>query len=151
VTHVATQFQPGDRITFTAYYRDQLDSQPSLYRIIAPDGTIYSQWSHSNPQPFYTLSYWWWAYDFPVGVMTGTWRFEVQFNGRTYDHAFFVGQPSTATATPTMTPSATPSPTGTVDPPATPTTTPSPQPTATRALVMDRLNFIPAVLGSEGE
>jgi murein DD-endopeptidase MepM/ murein hydrolase activator NlpD len=132
----STQFQPGDRITFTAFYRDQLDSQPSLYRILAPDGTIYAQWAHSNPQPHYNLSYWWWAYDFPLSVMTGTWRFEVAFDGLIYSHAFNVGAPSTAT------PTATPSPTGA----ATATATSAPAPTVTRSPAMNQLNFIPAVL-----
>lgn len=130
----ATQFQPGDRITFTAYYRDQVDSKGSLYRIIAPNGTIYAQWSHKIPKPHYNLSYWWWAYEFPVGVMTGTWRFEVEFNGATYSHTFYVGAASTAT------PSRTPTPTATHPPAATPS------PTATRARSLERDTYIPALV-----
>jgi len=109
VTHEATQFQPGDRITFTTFYHDQLNSLPSLYRIVAPNGTVYAQWSHSSSQPHMPLSYWYWAYTFPPTVQTGTWRFEVTFNGRTDAHAFTIGQPSTPSATPTITPTPTPS------------------------------------------
>jgi murein DD-endopeptidase MepM/ murein hydrolase activator NlpD len=120
VTHESTQFQPGDRIIFTTFYHDQLSSLPSLYRIVAPNGTVYAQWSHSSSTAHMPLSYWYWAYNFPTTVQTGTWRFEVTFNGRTYAHAFTVGQPSTPTLTPI--PSATP----TITPTPTPSTTPTP-------------------------
>jgi murein DD-endopeptidase MepM/ murein hydrolase activator NlpD len=120
VTHESTQFQPGDRIIFTTFYHDQLSSLPSLYRIVAPNGTVYAQWSHSSSTAHMPLSYWYWAYNFPTTVQTGTWRFEVTFNDRTYAHAFTVGQPSTPTLTPI--PSATP----TITPTPTPSTTPTP-------------------------
>lgn len=42
--------------------------------------------------------------------MTGTWRFEVEFNGRTYSHTFYVGEPATPTPTPIPTATATPFP-----------------------------------------
>jgi len=100
----ADQFQPGERVYFTAYYRDQLNSQPALYRVVAPDGAVYAQWSHAGPKAHYTLSYWYWAYDFPASAPTGTWRFDVTFNGRTTSHAFVIGQPSTPTPSATVTP-----------------------------------------------
>ena len=136
VPHEATQFQPGDRIYFTTFYRDQLDSLPSLYRIVAPNGTVYAQWSHSSTQPHMPLSYWHWAYTFPTTVQTGTWRFEVSFNGRTYAHAFTLGQPSTPTLTPT--------------PSATPTITPTPTPTVTSTpwLPTDFV-FVPAAVAGD--
>lgn len=148
VTNEATQFQPGNEITFTAYYRDQLNTRPSTYRIIAPDGSVAAEWNHTIPVASYALSYWWWSYDFPAGTMTGAWRFEVDFNGQTYRHAFTIGEPETptpaASATPTVTPS--PTPTGTLVPAtATPSATPSPEPTSTREPSGRKL-YIPAVL-----
>lgn len=117
IPNEATQFQPGNSITFTAYYRDQLSSQPGLYRIIAPDGSIFASWTHSSPQPHYNLSYWWWTYSLPLSAKTGTWRFEVTFNGLTASHTFNVGAPSTATPSPTPSPTAAPpTPTATSDP-----------------------------------
>ena len=136
ITHEATQFQPGDRITFTTFYHDQLNSLPSLYRIVAPNGTVYAQWSHSSSQPHSPLSYWYWAYNFPTTAQTGTWRFEVTFNGRTDAHAFTLGQPSTPTPTPT--PSATP----TITPTPTPSITPTPW------LPTDFV-FVPAIVTSD--
>lgn len=109
ITNEAVQFQPGDRITFTAFLRDQVDTLPALYRIVAPDGAVFAQWEQRAAKPHYTLSYWWWSYDFPAGVKTGTWRFEATFNGRSYAHEFFVGQPSTpdgAATTPAAPPAA---------------------------------------------
>lgn len=94
VSNEATQFQPGDRVTFTAFFRDQLASLPAQYRIIAPDGTIFAQWEQKVAKAHYTLSWWWWSYDLPAGAKRGTWRFEVTFNGRNYAHEFLVGQPS---------------------------------------------------------
>lgn len=131
LTFETQQFQPGDSITFSTYYRDQLSTQTSLYRLRAPDGSIYAQWSHNSPAA-YSLSYWWWTYHFPMGVPTGTWRFEVEFEEQTASHVFYLGAPSTetptATATLTATPTATPSPSATAT--ATITGTP-PTPTAT--------------------
>ena len=130
-TNEATQFQPGDRITFTTYYRDQQDSRPSLYRIVAPNGSVYAQWNHTIPRPHYALSYWWWAFDFPTTVQPGTWRFEVEFDGRVYRHAFTISRPSTPT----------PTPTATTSPPPTATPTPTATPFAPTSW-----NFVPAVL-----
>jgi murein DD-endopeptidase MepM/ murein hydrolase activator NlpD len=131
VTNEASQFQPGDAITFTTYYRDQLSSQPSTYRIKDPSGLIYASWTHSSPQPHYELSYWWWTYNFPASVKSGTWQFEVTFNGLTTTRTFIIGQPSTATPSPTVTPTAAPpTPTATSDPNA-------------------EKSFVPAVLGNQ--
>jgi murein DD-endopeptidase MepM/ murein hydrolase activator NlpD len=126
VSHEANQFQPGDRITFTAFYRDQLSSLPSLYRIVDPYGRVYAQWSHISNQPHYALSYWYWAYNFPTSVPTGTWRFQATFNGRDYSHTFVIGQPSTSTPMPTATPS----------------------PTATRPWLPDEFIFVPGAMGN---
>ncbi|MBX7250906.1 MAG: peptidoglycan DD-metalloendopeptidase family protein [Candidatus Promineofilum sp.] len=103
IPHEAALFQPGDRVTFTAYYRDQLDSLPSIYRILTPNGAVFAQWTHSSTRPHSALSYWYWAYVIPATAPTGTWRFEVDFNGRAYSHAFVVGAPSTPTPTATPT------------------------------------------------
>lgn len=113
VTNQQTQFQPGDRITFSAYFRDQLNTQPAAFRIVAPDGRPFVEWTTVSKRAHYALSYWWWTYEFPADVMTGTWRFESTFNGRAYSHTFYIGTPSTPTpVTPVPTPGATPVTTG---------------------------------------
>ncbi|NJN54673.1 MAG: M23 family metallopeptidase [Anaerolineae bacterium] len=59
----ASQFNPGDTIYFTTYYRDQLGSQASQYTITRPDGTVYQSWQHNIPDPHYAASWWWWAFN----------------------------------------------------------------------------------------
>lgn len=96
----ATQFQPGDRVTFLAYYRDLVAGKPTAFRIIQPDGSLFTQWSHAIAQPHYTTSYWWWAYDLPADAPAGAWQFEADFNGTTSRHTFHVGPAVTPTPTP---------------------------------------------------
>lgn len=102
-THEADVFQPGERVYFSAYYRDQLDTLPTLFRIVAPDGAVFAQWTHSSPRPHSPLSYWYWAYNLPASALRGTWRFEATFADQTYVHPFVVGEPSTPTPMPTPT------------------------------------------------
>lgn len=87
-------FTVGSSITFTAYYRDQLGPQVSLYTIYRPDGSIYSQWTHSNPNSFSQAAYWWWGFTFPVGEMQGLWRFAVAYESNTYERQFTLGSPA---------------------------------------------------------
>ena len=96
----ATQFQPGDRVTFLAYYRDLVAGKPTAFRIIQPDGSLFTQWSHAIAQPHYTTSYWWWAYNLPADAPAGAWQFEADFNGTTSRHTFHVGPAVTPTPTP---------------------------------------------------
>jgi hypothetical protein len=86
----ATVFFPLDRIYFTTYYRDQLATLPSEYTIFQPDGTVYDSWTHSMTRDHYAASYWYWSYILGREVLTGTWRFEVTFNGQTYTHDFTI-------------------------------------------------------------
>lgn len=131
ITNEALQFQPGDKIYFTTYYHDQLGSQVSRYRILRPDGTIYVEWQHNSPVSHYILSYWYWAYQFAADVPTGTWTFEVSFEGKTYQHQFYIGTPSTPTATPSPSPTGSTTPTITATPVLTTTATATPTPSAT--------------------
>ncbi len=89
-----TVFMPGDTLYFTTYYHDQLSTLPSQYTIYEPDGSVYDSWSHSMPpeDEHYAASWWWWSFDFDYSVPTGTWRFEVVFNGQTYTQHFFIGE-----------------------------------------------------------
>jgi murein DD-endopeptidase MepM/ murein hydrolase activator NlpD len=91
VINEQTLFDPGDRIYFYTYYRDQLAEQSSLYTIFEPDETVYSQWTGSSSEPHYAASYWYWYFDFPQEVPEGIWRFQVIFQGETYTHQFGVG------------------------------------------------------------
>ncbi|MFN7973752.1 MAG: M23 family metallopeptidase [Acidobacteriota bacterium] len=85
-------FQPGDTIYFLAYYHDQLAGQQSTYTIYRPDNTVFDTWTHSSPSAYFPASYWYW-YDtnFAPAGPTGTWRFEVSFQGTTTVHTFTLG------------------------------------------------------------
>ncbi len=85
-----TEFQPGDVISFSVYYHDQLAQDQSSYRIKDPSGNTYVQWDHAASGDF-SSSYWYWTYSFPSSVEQGTWLFEVQHQGNNYAHEFTIG------------------------------------------------------------
>jgi murein DD-endopeptidase MepM/ murein hydrolase activator NlpD len=84
-------FDPGSRIYFVTYYRDQLSGQISQYRIYRPDNSLYTSWTHSSPVAHYSGSYWYWSYVIPATAPLGAWRFEVTYQGQTYQHRFYLG------------------------------------------------------------
>lgn len=92
-SRAATEFNPGDTIHFTTYYRDQLGSLPSTYTIYQPDGSIYQQWQHHIQDSHYAASWWYWSFDLEPDVPQGYWEYEVEFNGQIYTHTFLVGTP----------------------------------------------------------
>jgi murein DD-endopeptidase MepM/ murein hydrolase activator NlpD len=75
---------------FTAFYRDQLGSQTSLYEILRPNGTTFRSWSHSPSATHYSASYWWWSWVMPAQAPAGTWTFRVTHAGRVYTKTFTV-------------------------------------------------------------
>lgn len=75
---------------FMTFYRDQLDSQVSQYRVIRPNGTVFKSWNGTSNAPHYAASWWWWAWTIPSSAPVGTWTFEVTFEGATYLKAFEV-------------------------------------------------------------
>ncbi len=97
--NTANNFAPGNRIYFTAYYRDQrnLAQDPAgattQYAIYYPDGSLAASWSHSSPADHYAASYWYWSFIFPVGIDTGIYRFEAVYQGASYNQYFGVGGP----------------------------------------------------------
>jgi hypothetical protein len=85
----SSAFSAGTSVSFAAYYRDQLQGQVSQYRVLRPDGSVYSSWSHPSTAPHYFASYWYWTFStFAPGGPAGTWRFEVTFEGQTYSRSF---------------------------------------------------------------
>lgn len=110
ITHEQEVFRPGSRVIFTAFYRDQLAGQPGAYRILKPDGSLYVEWDHASTAARYTLSYWWWAFDFSPAAPAGTWTFEVDFQGRTARQPFVLDGPTTPTPSPSPVPQPTPTP-----------------------------------------
>ena len=90
-THAQSVFDPGALIYFTTFYHDQRSGQTSQYSIHRPDGSTYASWSHSSPESHYAASYWYWWFNFSASAPSGTWRFDVQYQGRWYRHYFAMG------------------------------------------------------------
>lgn len=86
-----TALRYGQPANFSTFYRDQLNSQQSQYRVLRPNGTVYASWTHNSPAAHYASSWWYWNWSSfaPTGP-SGTWRFEVVFNGQTYSKNFTV-------------------------------------------------------------
>jgi hypothetical protein len=98
ITNEQTEFWGGDDVYFTTFYRDQLAGQTSQYTIYQPDGSIYQRWTDQSDASHYAASWWWWGYSLPADAMRGNWRFEVVFNGQTYQTIFKVGSYINVTA-----------------------------------------------------
>ena len=90
VTNEAASIPRGTIGYFTTFYRDQLNTQLSQYRILRPDGTTFNSWNHSPNAPYYPASWWWSSWSIPMGAPVGVWTFEVSFNGVTYQKTFSV-------------------------------------------------------------
>lgn len=158
ITNEQDMFSAGDTVYFTAYYRDQLNSQASINSIYRPDGSLFTSWlTHSDADDgHYQFSYWWQSYTLPLAAPEGIWVYEVLFEGVTVRHEFMVHAPviesnylplirkdlpptptstPTATATPTLTPTATATLTPTVTLTGTATLTPTATLTGTATVI----------------
>ena len=89
VTHEAA-IDAGSTGYFSSFYRDQLDTQVSEYRIRRPDGSLFTSWTHSSPAPHYAASWWWFSRTLPSAGPLGTWSFEVSYEGEIYTQSFTV-------------------------------------------------------------
>jgi hypothetical protein len=89
-TNEQTEFSGGDVVYFTTFYRDQLAGQTSQYTIYEPENTIFQRWTASSSTDHYAASWWWWSYSLPTDAAGGVWRFEVLFEGQTYETTFTV-------------------------------------------------------------
>jgi murein DD-endopeptidase MepM/ murein hydrolase activator NlpD len=89
VINAKNTFAPGNQLIVAAYYRDQVAGQQSQLSLIQPNGSIYQSWTHNSPNT-YNASYWFWTFNLPATVPTGTWKFRVVYQTQTYEHTFFV-------------------------------------------------------------
>jgi murein DD-endopeptidase MepM/ murein hydrolase activator NlpD len=89
-------FLPGSTIYFAAYYHDQTDALTTNFRIRRPDNSIYRSWTGTSNMPYYTSSYWYWYYNNVNGSL-GDWKFEADYNGKTYSHTFTLSSSGVST------------------------------------------------------
>jgi alpha-L-fucosidase len=98
--HARVSFDPGTTVYFTAYYRDQLNTQVSTYTVYRPDGSTFSQWTHQTTAAYYDGSYWVFLVSIPSQEMQGTWRFTVDYESTTLERQFTVGSPAACGSVP---------------------------------------------------
>ncbi|MBF0337885.1 MAG: peptidoglycan DD-metalloendopeptidase family protein [Nitrospirae bacterium] len=100
ITNEKTNFQPGDTVYFYIFYRDLFEGMESTYTIYRPDGTVFKSWMYKNDKTqHYSVAYWYWYYTLPTDAPSGKWRFQMVFNGQTYEQPFYVGVTSGNTLT----------------------------------------------------
>jgi murein DD-endopeptidase MepM/ murein hydrolase activator NlpD len=95
-------FVPGDSFSAMAGYRDQVAGTSTQYRVLRPDGSVFSSWNQTAATT-YSGAWWYWNLQLPVNAPLGLWAFEATYEGRTTRHSFQVanGAPPAATAFPT--------------------------------------------------
>ena len=98
-TNIQTTFNPEDTVYFITYFRDLLAGQQSTFRIKKPDGSQYRTWTYTGTRDHASVTYTYSAKslsgDGPPPL--GNWKFEVDFEGQTYETPFYVGGPITIT------------------------------------------------------
>jgi hypothetical protein len=100
VTNIQGSFPARAHIAFQVYYRDYRGALPSLLDISDPHGNSFQTWSYTdNNTLFAPAAGRYWSFDFPANAVPGTWRFQVQYNGQTYETFFNVNAPPTLTHT----------------------------------------------------
>lgn len=85
------QFDPGDVVYYTAWYRDQQFTSLANFSVKDPTGAVIHSWNQSSPNT-YAWSWWWWSYQLPPNAKEGNWTFEAKYNGATRIHPFQVGE-----------------------------------------------------------
>jgi murein DD-endopeptidase MepM/ murein hydrolase activator NlpD len=86
----AVIFQPGNTIWFTRFYRDLLSTQTSACTIYRPDSSVFRTWSSTSSQAYLAAAYSANSFAFGATEPLGKWRFEVIFDGTTYNHDFWL-------------------------------------------------------------
>ncbi|MEO8197184.1 MAG: M23 family metallopeptidase [Thermoanaerobaculia bacterium] len=91
IPHEKRLFNAGDPIHFVPFLTDELVSTPKTLKLIRPDGSVHSEWSHTTNAD-YSNSWWFWYWGaFPGETpQRGRWVFQVTIDGHAYDRAFWI-------------------------------------------------------------
>ncbi|MEO7312658.1 MAG: M23 family metallopeptidase [Chitinophagaceae bacterium] len=73
-------FANGESVYLGGYYRDQQPGQQSIHTIYQPDSTVYFSFSQ-NFNDYYSLSWWYYIVNLTNPAPSGTWRYEIVYNG----------------------------------------------------------------------
>jgi len=93
--YFSNTFHAGDAITVGAAYRDQGRGQPTIFRMLRPDGSVFDNWQFDIAEDpaapaYYSGTFWHWDRHLPADAPSGTWIVEAQFLGQTVRHSFLV-------------------------------------------------------------
>ena len=91
VEHRKSYFQPGQTVYLTAFLTDQLRANSTVFNVYTPGGMLFGTTTIPSNADYYAASFWQWSVQLPTTASTGTWRFEVVFNGQTESVDFQVG------------------------------------------------------------
>lgn len=73
-------FSDGETIFLGSYYRDQQPGQQAVHTIYRPDNSVQATWVQ-NFTVYYSASWWYYTFILPTPAVTGTWKYEIVFNG----------------------------------------------------------------------
>ncbi len=99
IPNLQDSFTTPRTIYFYTYYRDFQGTLPTQLKIYRPDGSTFQAWEYTSATAFASLWSAAWVFNFPIGVPSGTWRFEAVYNGQTYQTFFNVDAPTTVIVT----------------------------------------------------
>ncbi len=85
VTNITDQFLPNSKIFTASYYKDQLSGTTANYKLIRPNGSVFSRWNFDFSDT-YTSSYWYWEWNNLANL--GIWTFESSYQGQTVRKKF---------------------------------------------------------------
>jgi hypothetical protein len=76
---------PAGNAKFYMFLKNETAGLQATLRILKPDGSVFSSWSHTSSNNYGT-SYWAWTKLLPT--TPGTYTFEIQYNGKTCSTSF---------------------------------------------------------------
>ncbi len=85
VPNIVEEFLPNSKIFTASYYKDQLKGTTASYRLIRPNGSVFTRWSFDFDDTF-TSSFWYWEWTNLADL--GTWTFESNYQGQTVRKKF---------------------------------------------------------------
>jgi len=74
----------------SVFYRDQLNTTPTTYEIIRPDGSVYTTWDQTISASQYNASWWSWSYNSFPGSPSGAWTWAADFESEFYEKEFYL-------------------------------------------------------------
>ena len=80
VVNEKINFANSDIIYCGSYYRDQQPGQSAVHTVYKPDNSIFSTWTQ-NFTDYYPASWWYYSLGLGSPAPTGTWRYEIVYNG----------------------------------------------------------------------